>query len=89
MDIFSIIAIQIPFFVAVTRTVLKRYGKMPDTREALNRSVRERRIESGHSIKSLQGMGSRSSDFGTNIGIYSFTVDCETSYSEDNVALVV
>ena len=39
---------------------LKHCGKMPDTREELNRSVREGGIESRHSIKSLEGMGSTS-----------------------------
>ena len=34
---------------------LKHWGKMPDAREELNRSVREERIESRHSIKSLKG----------------------------------
>ena len=37
-------------------------GKMPDAREEINRSVREGRIESRHSIKSLQEMGSSSQD---------------------------
>ena len=41
---------------------LKHCGKMPDAREELNRSVREGRIESRHSIKSLEGMGSSSHD---------------------------
>ena len=42
----------------MTRVDLKHCGKMPDAREGLNRSVREGRIESRHSIKSLEGMGS-------------------------------
>ena len=41
----------------MTRADLKHCGKMPDAREELNRSVREGRIESRHSIKSLEGMG--------------------------------
>ena len=47
----------------MTRADLKHYGKMPDARE-LNRSVREWRIDSRHSIKSLEGMGSRSHGLG-------------------------
>ena len=43
--------------IGVTRADLKHYGKMPYAREELNRSVRERIIESGHSIMSLEGMG--------------------------------
>ena len=42
----------------MTRADLKHCGKIPDAREELNRSVREGRIESRHSIKSLEGMGS-------------------------------
>ena len=41
----------------MTRADLKHCGKIPDSREELNRSVREGRIESRHSIKSLEGMG--------------------------------
>ena len=32
------------------RADLKHYGKMPDAREEFNRSVREGRIESRHSV---------------------------------------
>ena len=46
--------------ICVIRTDMKHCGKMPDEREELNRSVREGRIESRHSIESLDGMGSRS-----------------------------
>ena len=42
----------------MTRADLKHCGKIPDAREELNRSVREGRIESRHSFKSLEGMGS-------------------------------
>ena len=35
------------------------YALWEDAREELNRSVREGRIESRHSIKSWEGMGSR------------------------------
>ena len=41
----------------MTRADLKHCGKMPDAIEDLNRSVREGRIESRHSIESLEGMG--------------------------------
>ena len=39
------------------RADLKHFGKMPDAREELNKSVREGKIESRHSIMSLEGMG--------------------------------
>ena len=42
----------------MTRADLKHCGMIPDAREELNRSVREGRIESRHSIKSLEGMRS-------------------------------
>ena len=47
----------------MTRADLKHCGKNPDAREELNRSVREGIIESRHSIKSLEGMGSSSHEF--------------------------
>ena len=62
----------------MTSADLKHCVKMPDAREELNRSVREGRIESRHSIKSLEGMESRSHDLGAGIGMHSFAVDCET-----------
>ena len=40
----------------MTRADLKHCGKMPDAREELSRSVSEGRIESRHSIKSLEGI---------------------------------
>ena len=43
--------------IGVTRADLKQCGKMPDSREDLNRSVREGIIESRQSIKRLYGMG--------------------------------
>ena len=43
----------------MTRVDLMHCGKMPDAREELNRSMR---IESRHSIKSLEGIGSSSRD---------------------------
>ena len=51
----------------MTRADLKHCGKMPDAREELNRSVREGRIASRHSIKSFEGMGSRSYDLGAEL----------------------
>ena len=44
------------------RADLRHCGKIPDARVELNRSVREGRIESRHSIKSLEGMGTSSHD---------------------------
>ena len=68
---------------------MKHCGKMPDAREELNRSVREGRIESRHSIKSLEGMGSSSHDFGAELRMHSFTVNCDTFSNEEKVAAVV
>ena len=51
----------------MTKADLKHCGKMPDARKELNRSEREGRIESRHSIKSLEGMGSSSHDLGAEI----------------------
>ena len=62
---------------------------MPDTREEINRSVREGRMESRHSIKSLEGMGSISHDLGVEIRMHSFTVNCDTFSNEEKVAAVV
>ena len=64
-------------------------GKMPDAREELNRSVREGRIESRHSIKSLEGMGSSSHVLGTELIMHSFTVNCDTFSNEEKVTAVV
>ena len=69
--------------IVVTRADLKHCGKM---QEELNRSVREGRMEFRHSIKSLEGMGSRSHDLGVELRMYSLTVNCDTN--EDNVAVV-
>ena len=63
--------------------------KIPEAREELNRSVREGRIESRHSIKSLEGMGSISYDLGAEIRMHSFTVNCDTFSNEEKVAAVV
>ena len=62
---------------------------MPDAREELNRSVREGRIESRHSIKSLEGMGSSSHDLGAELRMHSFTVHCDTFSNKEIVAIVV
>ena len=73
----------------MTRADLKHCGKMPDAREELNRSVIKRRIESKHSIKSLEGMGSSSHDLGVELIIHSLTVNHDTSSNEEKVATVV
>ena len=73
----------------MARADLKHCGKMPDSREELNRSVREGGIESRHSIKSLEGMGSSSHDFGAELRMHTFTVNCDTFSNEENVAAVV
>ena len=72
----------------MTRADLKHCGKMPDAREELNRSVRERRIESKHYIKSLEGVGSSSHDLGAELSMHSFTVNCNTFSNEEKVAAV-
>ena len=68
---------------------LKNCGKIPDAREKPNRSVREGRIESRHSIKSLEEIGSSSNDLGAELRMYSFTVSCDTLSNEGKVAAVV
>ena len=73
----------------MTKADLRHYGKMPDAREELNRSVRERRIESRHSIKSLEGMGSSSHDLGAELRMHSFNGNCDTFTNEEKVAAVV
>ena len=62
---------------------------MPDAREELNRPVREGRIESRHSVKSLEGIGSSSHDLGAEIRMHFFTVNCGTFSNEEKVAVVV
>ena len=62
---------------------------MPDASEEINRSVREGRIESRHSIKSLEGMGSSSHDLEAELRMQSFTVNCDTLSNEEKVAAVV
>ena len=73
----------------MTRADLKHCWKIPDAREELNRSVREGRIESRHSIKSLEGMGSSCIDFGAELRMHSFTVNCDTFSNEEKVAAVI
>ena len=51
----------------MTRADFKHCGKIPEAREELNRSVREDRIVSRHSIKSLEWMGSSSHDLGAEL----------------------
>ena len=62
---------------------------MPEARDELNISVREGRIESRHSTKSLEGMASCSHDLGAELRMHSFTVNCETVSNEEKVAAVV
>ena len=62
---------------------MKHCGKMPDAREEQNRSVREGRIESRYSIKSLEGMGSSSHDLGAELRMHPFTVNCDTFSNEE------
>ena len=73
----------------MTRADLKHCGKIPDAREELNRSVREGRIKSRHSIKSLEGMGSSSHDLAAELRMHSFTVNCDTISNEEKVPAVV
>ena len=73
----------------MTRDDFKHCRKMPDAREELNRSVREARMESRHSIKSLEGMGSSSHDLGAELRMHSFTVNCDTFSNEEKVAVVI
>ena len=73
----------------MTRADLKHCGKMPDEIEELNRSVIKGRIESRHSIKSLEGMGSSSHDLGEELRMYCFTLNCDTFSTEAKVAAVV
>ena len=67
---------------------MKLCGKMPDAREELNRSVREWRIESRYSIKSLEGMGSSSLDLGDELIMRSLIVNFGTFPNEEKVAVL-
>ena len=51
--------------------------------------MREVRIESRHSIKSLEGMGSSSHDLGAELRMHYFTVNCDTFSNDEEVAAVV
>ena len=51
--------------------------------------MREGRIESRHSIKSLEGMESSSHDLGAELRMHSITVNCDTFSNEEKVAAVV
>ena len=62
----------------MTRADWKHCGKIPEAIEELNRSVREGRIESRHSIKSLEGIGLSSYDLGAELRMHSVTVNCDT-----------
>ena len=75
--------------IGVTKADLKHCWKIQDARDELNRSVREGRIQSRHSIKSLEGMGSSSHDLGAELRMHSFTVNCDTFSNEEKVAAVV
>ena len=62
---------------------------MPDATEEFNRSVREGRIESRHSIKRMEGMELRSHDLGPELRIHSLTIDCDTFSNEEKVSVDV
>ena len=62
---------------------------MQDAREELNRSVREGKIESRPSIRSLEGMGSSTVDLGAELGMHSFIVNCDNFSNEENIAVVL
>ena len=62
----------------MTRDDFKHCGKIPDARKELNRSAIEGRIESRHSIKSLEGIGSSSHVLGTELRMHSLIVNCDT-----------
>ena len=73
----------------MTRTDSKHCGKMPDAREELDRSVREGKMESRHSIKCLKVMESRSHDIGAELRMHSLTDDCDSFANEYKVAVIV
>ena len=52
-------------------------------------SRREEIIESRHSMKSLEGMGSSSQDLGAELKMHSFTLNCDTLSNEKKVTAVV
>ena len=51
---------------------------MPNAKEDIKRSMREGIFVSRHSIKRLEGIGSRPYDFGAELRMHSFTADCDT-----------
>ena len=51
---------------------------MLNAREEVNRLEKEGRIESKHSIMSLEGTRSRSHDFEAKLRKHSLTFDCDT-----------
>ena len=51
--------------------------------------MREGRIESRRSIKSLEGIGSRSHYIGEEQRMHFFTVNCDTFSNDEKVAVVV
>ena len=73
----------------MTRSTLRHSGKMPVARVELDRSVREGRIESRRSTKSLEGMVSRSYDLREEFRMHFFTVNCDTFSNDETVAIVV
>ena len=51
--------------------------------------MKEGRIESSHSIKNLEVMGSRLHDLRAELRMHSLIVDCDTYSCEKKVAVVV
>ena len=51
--------------------------------------MRDRIIESRHSINRLEGMGSSSHDIRAELRMHSITVNCDTSSNEEKVTVVV
>ena len=51
--------------------------------------MKEGRIKSRHSIKSLEGIGSSSHDLGAVLRMHSSTANCDTFSNEEKVAAVV
>ena len=73
----------------MTRADLKHCGKIPEARDESNRLVIEGSIESRHSIKSLEGMGSSSHDLGAELRMHSSTADCDTFSNDEKASVVV
>ena len=57
--------------------------KMLSRREELNASMRKKRIQSMHFIKSLEGNGSKSLDLEAELRMLMLTVDCDTFSNEE------